>query len=117
MWSKLWTWAKVNTLLALVIVVASIIAVSSVVDGVSMRQTAQGYLDSAKGWAAAYTRDTAASKKEYEARIKALTSDRDTYRKKWEGARGKMNAPWTPPKGAKETEARFRALGYGGKVK
>ncbi|MDA8178338.1 MAG: hypothetical protein M0T69_02190 [Deltaproteobacteria bacterium] len=65
----------------------------------------------------AYQRDTALSKREYEARILVLTADRDAYRKKWEAARKKMGAPWKPPAGSHELEGRFRALGFDGSVR
>jgi hypothetical protein len=117
MWPKVWTWAKGNTLFAIIIAGALIVAVSSVANGISMRQAAQGYLNLARGWAAAYQRDTAASKKEYEGKIRTLTADRDAYRKKWEEAKGRMDAPWIPPKGAKALQERFNKLGYRGTLK
>lgn len=82
-----------------------------------MRQTAQGYLNAAKGWAAAYQRDTTATKTAYEAEIKVLTADRDSYRKKYEAAKRKMNAPWTPPKNPTEIEERFLNMGLRGRVR
>ena len=117
MWSTILTWAKGRPLLAVISVCLCILVLASAVDGVSARRAAGRYFDLAKGWAAAYQRDTAASKKEYEAKIEQLTADRDAYRKKWEAARGKMGRPWDPPKGKKDLEVRFRALGYAGRVK
>ena len=117
MWSKLWTWADANKLLALIIVVISFVAITSALDGVSMRQTAKGYLDLARGWAAAYQRDTAATKAVYEARIKVLTAERDALRKRYAAAKGRIDGPWRPPAGNSELEARYRAMGYQGRVK
>jgi hypothetical protein len=117
MWSSIWTWAKGKPLLAGIIVAVLIVVLSGAVDGISARRAAGRYFDLAKGWAAAYQRDTAASKKEYEAKIKTLTDDRDTYRKKWETARGKMSAPWSPPSNAKALQERFNRIGYRGTLR
>lgn len=114
MWSKLLTWAKGSPLFAGIIVLASILVLAAVADGVSARRVAGRYFDRAWGWAKAYDRDIAASKKEFEAKIKVLTADRDAYRKKWEAARGKMGKPWSPPSNAKALQERFNKLGYRG---
>ena len=113
----MWEWAKKNILFAIIIVVALIVVFSGAVDGISARRAATRYFDLAKGWAAAYSRDTAASKKEYEGKIKALTADRDAYKRKWEVAKGKMSAPWKAPAGAKELEERFLNMGYRGRIR
>jgi len=117
MWTSLWTWVKANKVLAAVFAIVSLVAISSVADGWSARNAARRYFDLIKGWQTAYNRDTAASKKEYEAKVRVLTADRDTYRKKWEAAKGKMGAPWTPPKGAKALQGRFNKLGYRGNLR
>lgn len=109
-------WIRKNWKLAGGIAVALVIVLSGALDGLSVRKTAAGYLDLARGWAAAYQRDTAATKTAYEARIKTLTAERDAARKRYESARARMDAEWTPPKDTKELEARFRALGYAGRV-
>ncbi|MCK9361704.1 hypothetical protein M0Q28_05805 [Patescibacteria group bacterium] len=113
----MWEWAKSNRLFAVIIVAFGIVVLGSVADGVSMRQTAQGYLNAAKGWAAAYQRDTAATKTAYEARIKVLTADRDAYRAKYVAAKGRMSAPWVPPKNPGEIEERFLKMGYRGAIR
>jgi hypothetical protein len=115
--SKLWNWAKENKTPAIIIVLALSLAFASAGDGWSARRVAIRYLDLAKGWAAAYQRDTVASKKEYEKKIKGLTDERNAYKKSWEEAKGKMNAPWIPPKGAKELQERFNKHGYVGALK
>ena len=110
----MWTWVKSNPLIAGIIVVISIVALAAAADGVSARRAASRYFDLAKGWAKAYERDTEASRREYDARIKALTASRDAYRERWEAASKKMDAPWKQPKGAKELKERFTRLGYAG---
>lgn len=110
-------WISGNKMLAVISAILLLVAISSAVDGISMRQTAKGYLNRAKEWAQAYNRDTAASKKEYEVKIKQLTADRDTYKKKWEAAKGKMNAPWTPPSNAKALQDRLNKIGYRGRLR
>lgn len=117
MWSALWKWASGSKLLAIAIVVLGVTALGSAADGWSARRAAQFAINRAKEWAAAYSRDTAASKKEYEGKIKVLTADRDAYRKKYDAAKGKMGAPWKAPGGPTELEQRYRALGYSGRVK
>jgi len=117
MGSKLWTWANSNRLLAIIIVVLLVIAVSSAADGISTRSAARGYLDLAKGWADAYKRDTTASKKAYDEKIEKLTKQRDAEIRLFHAALDKMGVPWVPPKGNKELEARFKALGYEGKTR
>lgn len=114
MWKALWLLAKARPLLAAIIVLASILALGGAVDGVSARLAATRYFDLIKRWQTAYNRDTAASKKEYEAKIQTLTADRDAYRKKWEAAKGKMSRPWTPPATSRDLEQRFQVLGYRG---
>ena len=111
------TWLKQNKLIAAVFAILLIAVLSGALDGVSMRQTAKGYLDLARGWAAAYQRDTAATKAEDEARIKTLTAERDAARKRYAAARARMDAKWMAPVGSQELEARFRALGYAGRVR
>ena len=117
MWSSIWKWAGGNRLLAIIIVVCAILALGSVTDFLGARRAANHYFDLAKGWAAAYQRDTAASKAEYEGKIKALTVDRDAYKRKYEAAKGKMAVPWVPPATPKETEERFLKMGYRGKIR
>lgn len=117
MWAFLKTWALANKLLAIIIAGALIAVFSGAVDSIGARRAAQRYFDIAKGWAAAYQRDTAASKTEYEARIKTLTADRDTYRKKYEAAKRKMGATWVAPKNQREIEERFLKMGLRGRVK
>lgn len=117
MWLSVWKWATGNRLLAIVLAAALVTVLSGAIDGIGARRAASRYLDLAKGWADAYKRDTSASKVAYEAKIKALTADRDTYRKKYEVARGKMGAPWSPPKNPTEIEERFLKMGYRGRVK
>lgn len=113
----IWEWANKRPLLAIMIVVVLVITLGGAVDGISARRAASKYFDLAKGWAAAYQRDTAASKKEYEAKIKALTTDRDAYKTKYEAAKRKMNASWVPPKETEEMLIRFRDLGYQGVIR
>ena len=113
----MWKWANANRLLAGIIAVALIVVFSGAVDGISARRAATRYFDLAKGWATAYSRDTAASKKEYEGKIKALTVDRDSYKTKYEAAKRKMARPWAAPGDVTELEQRYRALGYSGRVK
>ena len=113
----MWEWAKTNRLIALVIVVALIAVFSGAVDGISARRAATRYFDLAKSWAAAYSRDTAASKKEYEERIRILTAELRADETAWEDAREGMGRPWTPPKGAKALQARFTKLGYRGNLR
>lgn len=113
----MWKWIGGNKLLAVISAVLLLVVIASVADGITMRQLASRYLERAREWAAAYQRDTAASKRGYEGKIKQLTADRDAYRKKYEAAKGKMGAPLAPPKGAKELEERFRALGFDGSVR
>ena len=110
-------WIRKNWKVAGIIAVALLLVLGSVTDGARMRQTAKGYLDLAKGWAAAYQRDTAATKAEYEARIKTLTAERDAARKRYGAAKAKMDAKWVAPGGPTELEQRFRVLGYSGRVK
>lgn len=117
MWSKLWTWAGANKLLAGICAVIFLIALESVTAGIPARRAAAGYFQLIKQWAEAYKRDTAATKTAYEARIKVLTGERDAALRKYQAARGRMDAKWTPPAGAKELETRFRVLGYGGEIK
>lgn len=117
MWSSIWTWAKKNQLFAAIIVVALIVVFSGAVDGFNARRAAARYFDLAKGWAAAYSRDTAASKKEYEERIRILTSELNADETVWEDAKGEMGRPWTPPKGAQALQERFTKLGYRGRLK
>ena len=112
----MWKWITTNRLTAAIFAILCLLVLSAAVDGGRMRQTAKGYLDLARGWAAAYQRDTAASKVAYEARIKTLTAERDALRRRYEAARARMDAPWTPPRDARELEARFRAQGYSGRV-
>lgn len=112
----MWSWLRANWKLAGACAVALVIVLSGALDGLSVRKTARGYLDLARGWAAAYQRDTAASKADYEARIKVLTGERDVARKRYGAAKARMDAEWTPPAGAKELEGRFRAAGYSGRV-
>ncbi len=111
------SWLRANWKLAGACAVALVIVLSGAADGLSVRKTAAGYLQLARDWAAAYQRDTEATKTAYEARIKVLTGERDVLRKKYTAAKGKMSAPWKAPVGAKELEARFRAAGYSGRVK
>jgi len=110
-------WANANRLTAAIFAVCAILALASAGDFLGARHAVSYYRNLAKGWAAAYQRDTAASKKEYEAKIKVLTADRDAYRKKWAAARGRMAAPWVPPEGAKALQERFTRLGYRGRLK
>lgn len=110
-------WMNANRLLAIAIAVLGVIALGSVADGWSVRNAARLYLDRAKQWAAAYQRDTAASKKEYEERIRILTADLHADETIWEDAKGEMSRPWVPPKGAKALQERFKALGYRGRLK
>jgi len=117
MGGKLWTWANSNRLLAIIIVLLLVIAVSSAADGISSRRTAREYLNSAKGWADAYKRDTAASKKVYESKIESLTKQRDSEIRLFHAALDRMGTPWVPPKGNKELIERFRALGYEAKTR
>jgi hypothetical protein len=117
MWSKFMTWVKENPLFAVAFAVISLVAISAVGTGWSVRNAASRYLDLAKGWQTAYNRDTAASKKEYDRNIAVLTADRNAYRKKWEAARGKMDAPWKPPKNAKALQGRFNRMGYRGDLR
>jgi len=117
MWSSIWKWAKGNKLLAIIIVGVLLVAIASVADGVSARNAASRYFDLARGWAAAYQRDTAASKKEYEERIRILTADLHADETVWEDAKEQMARPWTPPKGAKALQERFKKLGYRGTLK
>jgi len=117
MGSKLWIWAKGNKIPAVVIVLLLILVLASASDGWSARRMAARSFDLARGWAKAYQRDTSASKKEYEAKIKGLSDDRDAYKKKWEDVKKKMDAPWTPPKGGKELKERFDRLGYEGTLR
>lgn len=112
---RVWNWSKENKLPAIIIVLALMIALASVSDSWSARHVATRYFDRAWEWANAYQRDrqnTEASRKEYEAKIKILTQERNAYKTKWEAAKGKMNSPWKPPKGAKELQARFNTHGY-----
>ena len=111
------TWLKQNKSLAAVFAILLIAVLSGALDGLSVRQTAKGYLDLARGWAAAYQRDTAATKAVYEARIKVLTAERDALRKRYAAAKGRIDGPWRPPAGNSELEARYRAMGYQGRVK
>lgn len=116
----LWAWAKGNRLFAIIIVGVLVTVLSGAVDGIGARRAASRYYGWVKGWAAAYDilkKDTEASKKEYEGKIKTLTTDRDAYRKKWETAKGKMGRPWTPPANAKALQERFNRLGYRGVLK
>jgi len=117
MWSSIWKWAKVNRLIAAICAAALIVVFSGAIDGISARRAAGRYFDLAKGWADAYKRDTSASKKAHDEKIKVLTADRDAYRKKWELARDIMNRPWKPPENEREILARFRELGYTGRIK
>jgi len=117
MWLFLKTWAKKNPLFAIIIAAALIVVCSGAVDGISARRAATRYFDLAKGWAAAYSRDTAASKKEYEERIRILTAELNADETVWEDAKGKMGRPWTPPKGAKALQERFKKLGYRGNLR
>jgi len=117
MWSSIWKWAGGNRLLAIIIVAVLIVVLSGAVDGISARRAATRYFDLAKSWAAAYSRDTAASKKEYEERIRILTADLHADETVWEDAKGEMARPWTPPKGAKALQERFKKLGYRGTLK
>jgi hypothetical protein len=114
MWLEFRTWAKGYPILvgAFAILLIAVLSAASV--GISARNAASRYLDLAKGWATAYNRDTAASKKEYDRNIAVLTADRNAYRKKWEVAIGKMNTPWKPPKNAKALQDRFYRMGYRG---
>jgi hypothetical protein len=116
MWKSIREWAKKNKILAATFVILSLVAILSAADGISMRQTAKGYLNRAQEWAQAYQRDTAASKAEYEGKIKTLTADRDAYRKKYEAAKGKMNAPWVPPSNAQALQDRLNKIGYRGRL-
>jgi len=117
MWLSIWKWASGNRLLAGISVVCAILVLGSAVDFLGARNAASRYFDLAKGWAAAYQRDTAASKKEYEGKIKTLTDDRDAYKRKYEVAKGKLGAPWVPPADPKEIEERFLKMGYRGRVR
>jgi hypothetical protein len=117
MWLEFRTWVKGYPILvgAFAILLIAVFSAASV--GISARNAASRYLDLAKGWATAYNRDTAASKKEYDQNIAVLTADRNAYRKKWEAARGKMNAPWKAPKNAKDLQGRFNRMGFRGDLR
>jgi len=114
MWSSIWKWAGVNKLLAAIFVTICLVALASAGGFISARSAASRFSDMAKGWAEAYKRDTSATKKEYEARIRILTADRDSYRTKYEAARKKMAEPWVAPTNSRDLEQRFQALGYRG---
>lgn len=113
----MWELAKKHPLLAGISALACILVLAAAVDGIGARRAAARYFDRAWGWAKAYDRDTAASKKEYENKIRALTLDRDSYRKKYEAAMGRLNAPWSPPTSTKALQDRFTKLGYRGRLK
>lgn len=117
MWASIWKWAKDHPLIAIVVAGMLVIVLSGAIDGTFARSAASRYLKLAKGWAEAYKRDTEASKREYEAKIRVLTDSRDSYKKKYEVARGKMNEPWIPPSDAKKMQERFNKLGYRGTLK
>lgn len=117
MWPLLKTWAKARPLLAAIIAAVLIAVFSGVIDGISARRAATRYFDIVKGWQKAYVRDTMATKKAYEERIRILTADLNADETAWEGAKGEMARPWTPPKGATELEDRFRRAGFQGRVK
>jgi len=118
-WSNLWKWTILNRLLALTIAASILIALASAGGGISAWQKAKGYLDLAKGWQKAYTRDTAASAERHR-REMAVAIDRvnraeatlNVLRARLKAARTpKANRPTAT---AKELEGRFRELGYGG---
>ena len=77
MWSKIGTWIIGNKILAATFAIVSLVAISSVANGWSIRSAASRYLDLAKGWAKAYDRDIAATRKKHEAEMKIATDERD----------------------------------------
>lgn len=109
MWTKLWTWANGNRLLAAICVVAFLAVIGSVVDGQRMRSAASGYLNLARGWADAYKRDTTATEKAYRARLDAVTKERDA-------ALARLKAPWVPPKGDQDLVRRLGEHGLRGRI-
>ena len=110
MWSKLWTWANGNRILATISVIVLLVAILSAVDGQRMRGVASGYLNLARGWADAYKRDTAASEKAYKVKIEAVTKERDA-------ALARLNAPWKPPKDAPDLVRRLGEHGLKAQVR
>lgn len=117
MWKLIREEAKKRPLFAGIIVLACILVLGAAVDGIFARRAVTRYFDQAWQWAKTYDRDKAETKKKHDAEIRALTADRDAYRRKWEDAKGKMGKPWSPPSNAKALQERFNRMGYRGVLK
>lgn len=124
MWTKIFSWANANRLVAVIIVAFGILALASAADSWRQRKTAEGYLQAGKEQTAQLRQLLDNTTAQYQVRVRDLearVADAErrvaVARKRLDEARSASGRPFVPPAGPGEMVDRFGKIGFRGRVK